>query len=121
MEMEPLPGRRAPGARADRESVGSPTLTVADPVSFWLRLRELAARLYPTGPRENDIWRTAGGDLSRLELSDTGYTQWARAVRKLEQGGGGDSNPQKLLAAMLQEFPNNPDLQYLQDLAARPL
>ncbi|HEY6927473.1 MAG TPA: hypothetical protein VI653_28620 [Steroidobacteraceae bacterium] len=96
-----------------------PSPAGADPVTFWVRFRELASRLYPMGPRENDIWRTAGGDLSRLDLSDTGYTQWARALRKLEQGGGGDITPQKLLAAMLQEFSNNADLVYLYEVAVK--
>ena len=92
---------------------------MADPVSFWVRFRELAARLYPVGPRENDVWRNAGGDLSRLDLSESGHTQWGRALRKLEQGGGGDTNAQKLVATMLQDFANNTDLRYLHDLASK--
>lgn len=92
---------------------------VADPVSYWVRFRELAARLYPMGPKENDIWRNAGGDLSRLDLSESGHTQWGRALRVLELGGGGDINPQKLLAGMLREFGSNPDLRYLQDFGSK--
>lgn len=97
----------------------TPASTLADPVSYWIRFRELAARLYPMGPKENDIWRNAGGDLSRLDLSESGHTQWARALWKLEQGGGGDINARKLLAAMLKEFGNNPDLGYLYDISSK--
>ena len=96
-----------------------PKSSLADPVSFRVRFQELAARLYPMGPKENDIWRNAGGDLSRLDLSESGHTQWGRALWKLEQGGGGDINTPKLISAMLKDFANNQDLQYLNELALK--
>jgi nucleoside phosphorylase len=96
----------------------APPSSLDDPVSYWVRFRELAARLYPMGPKENDIWRNAGGDLSRLDLSESGYTQWGRALWVLELGGGGNISSQKLLAVMLKEFGNNRDLRYLYDLGS---
>jgi nucleoside phosphorylase len=59
-----------------------------DPSDFWSRLRELAPRLYPRGPDDNNIWVDAGGDLSFLDLSGNARTQWSRAVRLIENGGG---------------------------------
>lgn len=96
-----------------------PQSSLADPVSFRVRFQELAARLYPLGPKENDVWRNAGGDLSRLDLSESGHTQWGRALWKIQQGGGGDISTPKLLAAMLIDFANNQDLQYLYGLASK--
>ncbi len=86
---------------------------VEDRSEFWLRLRELAPRLYPRGPDENSVWEDAGGDLSYLNLLEIGRTQWARAVRLLEKGGGGDISATRLLDRMLQEYPKNYELQYL--------
>jgi adenosylhomocysteine nucleosidase len=105
----------------DRFSDGdvSPSSSLVDPVVFWVRFQEIAARLYPTGPRENDIWLNAGGDLSRLDLSESGRTQWSRALWKLQNGGGGAIDAKRLLTVMLQDFVNNQDLRYLHELTSK--
>ena len=86
---------------------------------FWSRLRELAPRLYPRGPDENDIWGDAGGDLSALDLSGNGRTQWSRALRLLEKGGGGAISTESLVEQMLKSFGNNYELQYLRTVLKR--
>jgi nucleoside phosphorylase len=80
---------------------------------LWTRLREIAPRLYPRGPDENNIWTDADGDLSTLNLSGSGRTQWSRALSLLENGGGGRITPKSLLDQMLKSFANNYELQYL--------
>jgi nucleoside phosphorylase len=83
------------------------------PFDFWSRLRELAPRLYPRGPDENGLWVDAGGDLSALDLSGNGRSQWFRALRLLENGGGGLISPESLVGSMLKSFGSNYELQYL--------
>jgi hypothetical protein len=84
-----------------------------DPVDFWTRLRELAPRLYPRGPDDSNVWEDAGGDLSYVDLSGNARTQWSKAIRLLEKGGGGKVSAATLLDRMLQEFGKNYELQYL--------
>jgi nucleoside phosphorylase len=93
------------------------TSIVRDSVGFWPRLRELASRLYPRGPASTSLWEDAGGDLSYLDLSSNARTQWSRAIRQLENGGGGAQiSTTSLLDRMLQEFAKNYELQYLRAL-----
>jgi nucleoside phosphorylase len=87
--------------------------TDANEVDIWTSLRDLAPRLYPLGPQERDVWIDAGGDLSRLNLSEGGRTQWGRALRELEKGGGGKISLMRLLQRMLQDFGNNYELNFL--------
>jgi hypothetical protein len=89
------------------------------PSDFWSRLRELAPRLYPRGPDENDVWMDAGGDLSALDLSGNGRSQWSRALRLLEKGGGGAISIRSLIEQMLNSFGKNYELQYLRTLIRR--
>jgi nucleoside phosphorylase len=86
------------------------------PSDFWSRLRELAPRLYPRGPVENGVWVDAGGDLSALDLSENGRSQWSRALRLLENGGGGSISTESLMDIMLKSFGANYELQYLSTL-----
>jgi len=81
-------------------------------VDFWTRLRELAPRLYPKGPDDNNVWQDAGGDLSYLDLTGNGRTQWSRAIQRLKNGGG-DLTPKTLLERMLDDFGRNLELKYL--------
>ncbi|WP_158752218.1 5'-methylthioadenosine/S-adenosylhomocysteine nucleosidase [Acidobacterium sp. S8] len=90
-----------------------------DPSDFWSRFRELAPRLYPRGPDEDAVWTEAGGDLSRLNLSGNGRSQWSRALRLLENGGGGEISPKSLIEGMLKAYGRNYELQYLRTLVER--
>ncbi len=85
---------------------------------IWAALRELASRLYPRGPCEKDVWQNAGGDLSSLVLTEDGRTQWSRALRLIQFGGGGRNITLAILfERMLQDFPSNLELAYLRDRA----
>jgi adenosylhomocysteine nucleosidase len=84
-----------------------------DPIDLWTRLRDLAPRLYPRGPDDSNVWEDAGGDLSYVDLSGNARTQWSRAIRQLEKGGGGKVSAATLLDRMLQDFGKNYELQYL--------
>src|SRR5207245_1555284 len=88
--------------------------TQGDSIDAWTRLIELAPRLYPRGPDDRAVWEEAGGDVSHLDLSESGRTQWARAIRQLRKGGGGGAiTVRRLLERMASDFGNNLELQSL--------
>ncbi len=81
----------------------------------WTVLESALVELYPFGPRDQEIWSRAGGDLSRLEFQSTGQAAWHSALRKLRQGGGGRSITfATLLNAALEDFAAHPTLMALQ-------
>jgi adenosylhomocysteine nucleosidase len=71
---------------------------------------EIMCKLYPTGLKDSSIWVNAGGDLSLVQLSNTGKGQWIEAIRILFQGGGGKITPKSLMEAVLEDFSNNKDV-----------
>lgn len=78
------------------------------PQDPWVALESALIELYPIGPRDQEIWNRAGGDLSRLEFHSTGHAAWHSALRKLKQGGGGRSITfTALLRAALEDFSNH--------------
>lgn len=68
------------------------------------KLSEIATKLYPSGLRENEIWRRAGGDLSLVNLNTSGKAQWISALILIENGGGGDIDFNSLIAVMKVDF-----------------
>lgn len=50
-------------------------------------LINVLCKLYPEGVKDTRIWQRAGGDLSRIQLSTSGLTQWVDAVDLIENGG----------------------------------
>lgn len=77
----------------------------------WAALESALIELYPFGPRDQEIWNRAGGDLSRLDFQSTGHAAWHSALRKLKQGGGGRSITfPSLLKTALEDFANHPTL-----------
>jgi nucleoside phosphorylase len=90
-----------------------------DSSDFWTRLHELAPRLYPRGPDDRGIWVETGGDLATLDLTGNGRTQWSRAIRLLQHGGGGHVSASSLVDQMLRSFEKNYELQYLHVLLQR--
>ena len=82
---------------------------------FWRQLNALAARIYPRGPEDNDIWERAGGDLASIARHIQGRAAWFSALRTLKMGGGGVGlNVGRLFKAMSDDFPQNTELQRLQ-------
>lgn len=78
------------------------------------RLSELASKLYPKGPEDQQIWSRAGGNIAALELGSTGQANWYAAISKLRFGGGGRSiTPLSLAQTMLIDFENNEELESL--------
>lgn len=97
-------------AAAGDGAIASPQL--ADP---WSALETVLVDLYPFGPRDQEIWSRAGGDLSRLEFPSSGHAAWHSALRKLKQGGGGRAITfATLLKAAQDDFANHPQLALLQ-------
>ncbi len=86
-----------------------------EPITLTVRqkLSEIVTKLYPSGLRENEIWRRAGGDLSLINLNTSGKAQWISALVLIENGGGGDIDFKKLIHEMKTEFPNNESLRTL--------
>lgn len=76
------------------------------------RLEEIAARLYPLGPIDQDIWARAGGDISQLQITNkTGRAAWFSALRILSLGGGGQHITQVgLIRSMLSDYPQHREL-----------
>lgn len=81
----------------------------------WSVLEKVLVELYPFGPRDQEVWSRAGGDLSRLQLHSTGQAAWHAALRTLKQGGGGRSiSFSSLLDTAKEDFSNHAQLAMLQ-------
>lgn len=97
------------GMKSDVSS--SPSESTLD---IWERLGEIMPELYPMGPVDQEIWVRAGGDLSRLRLSETGRANWFAALRTLRHGGGGDRiRKEHLVEAALNDYPHHLELTVL--------
>lgn len=83
----------------------------------WAALLELATELYPWGPGEQELWKRAGGDRSRIPNRATGWESWHAAIALIRDGGGGRSlSGHRLLMAMQEDFPLNNKVACLRDL-----
>ncbi len=82
-------------------------------LSLKQKLSEILPKLYPSGLRENEIWRRAGGDLSLVNLYTNGKTQWIEALILIENGGGGDIDFNSLINETKKDFIKNESLKYL--------
>lgn len=90
----------------------APTAQEGDP---WSELEDILVELYPFGPRDQEVWSRAGGDLSRLQFHSTGQAAWHAALRTLKQGGGGRGiNFGSLLRTAQEDFSKHPELAVLQ-------
>lgn len=103
-------------SQGGRKSPYSPEpLPAAKEEDRWSVLEELFVELYPFGPRDQEVWSRAGGDLSRLQFHPTGQAAWHAALRTLKLGGGGRSiNFGSLLRTAKEDFSNHPQLAMLQ-------
>lgn len=90
----------------------TPTTQDEDP---WSVLEKVLIELYPFGPRDQEVWSRAGGDLFRLQGHSTGQAAWHAALRTLKQGGGGRNiNFSSLLRTAVEDFPQHSRLVVLQ-------
>jgi nucleoside phosphorylase len=74
------------------------------------KLVEIMCKLYPGGLKDNQIWIAAGGDLSLINLGQSGKGQWVEAIRTLKLGGGGNVNIDSLIETVAEEYGNNKDV-----------
>lgn len=74
------------------------------------KLVEIMSKLYPGGLRDNQIWIAAGGDLSLINLGQSGRGQWVEAIRTLKLGGGGNINIDSLIKTVAEEYGDNKDI-----------
>lgn len=100
------------GGKKTPSSSSPPTAADQNP---WKVLEAVLVEVYPTGPRDQEVWSRAGGDLSRLQFYSTGQAAWHAALRTLKQGGGGrDITFASLMDTAKDDFPNHPQLAALQ-------
>jgi nucleoside phosphorylase len=77
------------------------------------KLVEIMCKLYPGGLRENQIWIAAGGNLSLVNLGQSGKGQWVEAIRILKLGGGGNITMDSLIKTVAEEYQDNKDVKEL--------
>ena len=98
-----------------KSAYGSEATSTRQPEDPWLVLEVVLVELYPFGPRDQEVWSRAGGDLSRLAFHPTGQAAWHAALRTLKQGGGGRNiNFSSLLETAKEDFSNHKKLATLQ-------
>lgn len=103
-------------SQGGKKSPYSPEITLPVQEDLpWSALEKVLVELYPFGPRDQEAWSRAGGDLSRIQFHPSGQAAWHAALRTLKQGGGGKSiNFDSLLGTAKEDFPNHPQLAMLQ-------
>ncbi len=77
------------------------------------KLIEIMCTLYPGGLRDNQIWIAAGGNLSLVNLGQSGKGQWVEAIRTLKLGGGGSITIESLIKTVAEEYGDNKDVKEL--------
>ncbi|GAB4023395.1 5'-methylthioadenosine/S-adenosylhomocysteine nucleosidase [Spirosoma migulaei] len=77
------------------------------------KLVEIMCKLYPGGLRDNQIWIAAGGNLSLVNLGQSGKGQWVEAIRMLKHGGGGNITIDGLIKTVAEEYGDNKDVKEL--------
>jgi nucleoside phosphorylase len=70
-------------------------------------LIDILCKLYPEGIKDGRIWVRAGGDLSKIQLQNTGFIQWFDAIDLISKGGGGNIDFHSLIEVMKSDFPKN--------------
>ncbi len=83
--------------------------------SVFSALLEISIKLYDKGPEHNDIWKRAGGKVSKLNDSNTREENWRTAINLLKNGGGGkDISVKSLIKEMIEDHPNNSELKEIE-------
>lgn len=80
---------------------------------WWNEFLEAAFKLFPSGPEQNGLWISAGGDLSQLYTTGTGRDKWSLAVQILRNNG--KPSLKKLLSKMRDTYSDNETLKKLQE------
>ncbi|QKG51826.1 effector-associated domain EAD1-containing protein [Hymenobacter sp. BRD67] len=83
----------------------------------WSAFEETMAHLYEEGPDKDNIWKRAGGDVTKLTNAQSRRAQWTAAIGLLRYGGGGKKiSAESLIRAALDDYKNNSNLQALAGL-----
>ena len=77
----------------------------------WRAFEEVAVQLYPGGSDDQELWTRAGGDDGELVGREDGRTRWRKAIRGMRRGRGPRAG--RVLAAMMEDFPNNQRVAHL--------
>ncbi|WP_166919786.1 GAP1-N1 domain-containing protein [Flavobacterium poyangense] len=73
-----------------------------------------AVAMYPQGPEHGDIWKRAGGDISKFINQKSREENWKYGISLLRNGGGGvNLSAGSLLKIMLEDYPQNYELMEL--------
>lgn len=67
--------------------------------------------MYPQGPEHSDIWKRAGGDISKFINQKSREDNWKHGISLLRNGGGGANlSAGSLLRIMIEDYPQNNEL-----------
>jgi len=80
---------------------------------WWNEFLETAYKLFPSGPEQNGLWISAGGDLSQLPTTGTGREKWSFAAHIMQNDG--KPTVKNLLKKMRDTFSLNETLKRLQE------
>jgi len=86
------------------------------PNEAWQMFEETLAKLYPSGPTDQEVWSRSGGHNEALNQEGNGIAQWHRCLKQVRSGNGPRFS--KLLDTALQDFSGNSVLQVLRDSRA---
>jgi nucleoside phosphorylase len=105
-KQRPTPRRRVSATPSSDVSESPATQELTD--ERWTRLQRLMERLYPSGPRHEEIWRRAGGDLASLGPATSGRAWWFDTLTRLRNGGGGTAiTARSLLDTVRGDYPKD--------------
>lgn len=77
----------------------------------YTELTQNAIKLYGKGPEDNEIWKRAGGEISKLNNYKTREENWRNAISLLRNGGGGKQiSIKSLIKEMIDDYPHNQEL-----------
>jgi adenosylhomocysteine nucleosidase len=68
-------------------------------------LLDVLCKLYPEGVKDNNVYKRAGGDLSRIKLNSNGFVQWHDTLDLISNGGS--ISIQDLIKELKNDFPKN--------------
>lgn len=97
----------------DKLRWGSLFGTEIDDNKVYSAFEELALKLYSKGPEENDIWKRAGGNISKFTSYKTREENWRSAINGLKNGQGSEITVKTLLKEMEKDFPQNNEINSL--------
>lgn len=84
-----------------------------DENTAYSELTNLAIKLYPKGPEENDIWQRSGGNISKLTSQQTREENWRSAIIRLKNGDGDKISVKSFLEEIERDFSHNTEVNTL--------